>query len=221
MFLQQMVRDKLLSLRKIPGTENTSDIGTKYLEKATFERLRTACGLRDPDAVVANIQEESRGQSSGWSQATDGMRTCLMGLVLLLQFGGTRGSTTTTSYLGLVLLPIAAEAKQQTDEDDAGYYPLSWLLMLTLIAGASIPVLIYFLSKGCTRPTALPTTARRDKGTQCSWKETDVMEIEKLTIEAIKKELAGYGAPQTGVKNDLVYRLARYREALNSMRLNG
>jgi hypothetical protein len=93
--------------------------------------------------------------------------------------------------------------------------------MLTLIAGASIPVLIYFLSKGCTRPTALPTTARRDKGTQCSWKETDVMEIEKLTIEAIKKELAGYGAPQTGVKNDLVYRLARYREALNSMRLNG
>jgi hypothetical protein len=144
-----------------------------------------------------------------------------MGLVLMLQVGGTRGSMMTTSYLGLVLLPIALEARQQTDEDDTGYYPLSWLLMVTLIAGASIPVLIYFLSKGCTRPTALTTPARRDTGTQCNWKETDVMEIEKLTIEAIKKELAGYGAPQTGVKNDLVYRLARYREALNSMRLNG
>jgi hypothetical protein len=65
------------------------------------------------------------------------------------------------------------------------------------------------------------TMARRDKGTQCNWKVTDVVEIEKLTIEAIKKELAGYGAPQTGVKNDLVSRLARYREGLNSMRLTG
>ena len=41
------------------------------------------------------------------------------------------------------------------------------------------------------------------------------MEIEKLTNEAIKKELAGYGAPQTGTKNDLVQRLMHYREALN------
>ena len=65
MFLQQMVKSKLLSLKKVPGTENTSDIGTKYLEKATFERLRLACGLRDPDAVVANIQEENRGKGSG------------------------------------------------------------------------------------------------------------------------------------------------------------
>ncbi len=101
-----------------------------------------------------------------------------MGLVLLLQVGGTRGSATTTSHLGLVLLPVATTEKQQLDEDDAGYYPLSWLLMLTLIAGASIPVLIYFLSKGCTRPTSLPSRVRRDQATQCSWKETDVVVIE-------------------------------------------
>jgi hypothetical protein len=117
-----------------------------------------------------------------------------------------------------LLLPLAAA---EQEENETNLYPLSWLLIVTLIAGASIPVLIYFVSKGCTRPTALTTPARRDTWTQCNWKETDVMEIEKLTIEAIKKELAGYGAPQTGVKNDLVYRLARYREALNSMRLNG
>ena len=221
MFLQQMVKSKLLSLRKIPGAENTSDIGTKYLEKSTFERLRLACGLRDPEAVVANIQEEiPRGKGSGWSQVADGLRTCLMGLVLMLQIGGTRGSTTTTSYLGLLLLPAVMSKKQQKNDED--YYPLSWLLMLTLFVGAVVPVLVYFLVKGCAQTISRPTTAAvRDRATQCSLKETEAREIEKLTIEAIKKELAGYGAPQTGVKNDLVYRLSRYREALTSMRLNG
>ena len=218
MFLQQMVKSKLLSLKKVPGTENTADIGTKYLEKATFEKLRLACGLRDPEVVVASIQEETRGKTNGWSQATDGMRTCLMGLLLMLQVGGTRGSKTPQSYLSILLLPLAAA---EQEENETNLYPLSWLLLVTLIAGASIPVLIYFVTKGCTRPTVLMTMARRDKGTQCNRKVTDVMEIEKLTIEAIKKELAGYGAPQTGVKNDLVSRLARYREALNSMRLTG
>ena len=90
--------------------------------------------------------------------------------------------------------------------------------MLTLIAGASIPVLIYFLAKGCTQPTSRPARVKREKATQCNWTETDVVEIEKLTIEAIKKELAGYGAPQTGTKIDLVQRLKHCREALNSVR---
>ena len=93
---------------------------------------------------------------------------------------------------------------------------LSWLLILTLVVGASTPVLIHFLAMGCRQPTSRPARVRRDKATQCCWKETDVAEIEKLTIKAIKGELAGYGAPQTGVKDDLVQRLSRYREALNS-----
>ena len=100
--------------------------------------------------------------------------------------------------------------------------------MLTFIAGALIPVVVYFIAKGCTREgctreISQPMTAvrdpcgLRDRATQCDAKVTDVAETEKLTIEAIKKELVSYGAAQTGTKADVVQRLRHYREALNAV----
>ena len=205
MFLQQMVKSKLLSLKKVPGTENTADIGTKYLEKATFEKLRLACGLRDPEVVVASIQEETRGKTNGWSQATDGMRTCLMGLLLMLQVGGTRGLKTPQSYLSIMLLPFATA---EQEENETNLYSLGWLLLFTLALGACIPLVVDYLRRPVVKQ-------KRNKATQQNWKETNATEVERLTIETIKKELFDLGAPTTGVKADLVARLAHYREKEN------
>jgi hypothetical protein len=175
MFLQQMVKSKLLSLKKVPGTENTADIGTKYLEKATFEKLRLACGLRDPEVVVASIQEETRGKTNGWSQATDGMRTCLMGLLLMLQVGGTRGLKTPQSYLSIMLLPFATA---EQEENETSLYSLGWLLLFTLALGACIPLVVDYLRRPVVKQ-------KRNKATQQNWKETNATEVERLTIETI------------------------------------
>ena len=42
MFLQQLQRNKVLTISKVPGVSNSPDIGTKYLEKALFEKQRQA-----------------------------------------------------------------------------------------------------------------------------------------------------------------------------------
>ena len=128
-----------------------------------------------------------------------------MGLLLMLQVGGTRGLKMPQSYVSIMLLPFATA---EQEENETNLYPLSWLLLFTLALGACIPLVIDYLRRPVVKQ-------RRNKATQLNWKETNATEVERLTIETIKKELFDIGAPTTGVKADLVVRLAHYREKEN------
>ena len=128
-----------------------------------------------------------------------------MGLLLMLQVGGTRGLKMPQSYVSILLLPIATAERE---EDETNLYSLSWLLLFTLALGACIPLVCNYMLRPVVKQ-------RRNKATQQNWEETNATEVEKLTIETIKKELFDVGAPTTRIKADLVVRLAHYREAEN------
>jgi hypothetical protein len=47
LWIQQAIKEKKLTVHKIPGTENSSDILTKYVPKAVLEKHLPACGIVD------------------------------------------------------------------------------------------------------------------------------------------------------------------------------
>ena len=84
MFLQQIMKDNLLKIRKIRGIENTADIG----------RHRDACGMAGPEANVCEVTGEKKNENEMTLRSTQGLRQCLAGLVLLLMLerGESRGA---------------------------------------------------------------------------------------------------------------------------------
>ena len=51
LYMQELVRRGLLTLRKVPGTENPSDLGTKYVDHATLQKHIGKLGLEEHYSV--------------------------------------------------------------------------------------------------------------------------------------------------------------------------
>lgn len=69
LLLQQLVRDKVLRIEKIPTADNPADIGTKYLEKTVFAKHRLNRGIRlgesaAEEAHVMSVCPSNAAQSS-------------------------------------------------------------------------------------------------------------------------------------------------------------
>ena len=178
------MKDKLLTIRKVPSPGNTADKGTTHVDEETFEKHRQACNLGDPGAMLPTVEEEAIAKrNSGFTQIKDGVSTCLAVVVLALQFGGVRG-----------------EAAGEHEEA-----PLSSIL-LALVLGVSLPFLGYLAAVWRQRR---PTTVTR--GMMCNLKETAEEELSKLTLEALREELRQYGAKVSGAKEECAERLAQCR----------
>lgn len=81
--LQGLVREGRLVTEKISGVENSSDLGTKYLERAIFEKHRGAVRLqRVGDVKLKDVAVVSRDCASELRRSVVG---CLAVLTLLVQ----------------------------------------------------------------------------------------------------------------------------------------
>ena len=120
MFMQQLVKEKRMKLRKISGEENSSDLGTKYLERLTFEKHRRAAGLRSRggDAERGQLNAiEQEFPNNGVEMTLTGMARCFAGILALMQVKSVRaerlenhdfeGSLLFTVYVTLLAMAFA------------------------------------------------------------------------------------------------------------------
>ena len=90
MFMQQLVKEKRISMQKIPGEENSSDLGTKYLDRPTFEKHRRAAGVRnrggdDEQGGQVNAIEPGSSTNNGVVMTLTCMAKCFAGILALMQ----------------------------------------------------------------------------------------------------------------------------------------
>ena len=88
MFVQGLIREGRLVSYKVDGYSNSSDLGTKYLERTDFERHRAATGLSMPGGEVQEIKEENFDASvgnPGMQEMRKGVVLCLGGLLAMLR----------------------------------------------------------------------------------------------------------------------------------------
>ena len=65
LFIQSLVKEGRVAISKIPGESNSSDLGTKYLERTVFEKHRKAAGLvsrSKPAGTVAAVEVEDENR---------------------------------------------------------------------------------------------------------------------------------------------------------------
>lgn len=90
LFLQQLVARKALEIKKISTHLNSADLGTKYLEKHTFSKLREQVRIID-DRTVNSVDECDHDQQSNdkrriqsFSEVCTGLHICFTGLASVL-----------------------------------------------------------------------------------------------------------------------------------------
>ncbi|CAK0861473.1 unnamed protein product, partial [Prorocentrum cordatum] len=81
-FVQGLLREGRLVIHEIPTADNSSDLGTKYLEKSAFEKHRWAVGLRDRDG--GDVYEASEVHADTKASSTIGEGECRRGIVVCL-----------------------------------------------------------------------------------------------------------------------------------------
>ena len=102
LYLQQLVRRKVLTIKKIGTEVNTSDLGTKCLERPRFEVLRRMVGITggsggasSGEAVGVNVvavDYTRLGGGNGFADLASGLRLCYAGLGTLLGLFPPRGA---------------------------------------------------------------------------------------------------------------------------------
>ena len=87
MFMQQMIKEGKVKTKKILGTENSSDLGTKYLDRRDFEKHRAAAGLMSMSGTTPQYEVDAveSKESSGFALFASGVAKCLAGLMIVLQ----------------------------------------------------------------------------------------------------------------------------------------
>ena len=131
--------------------------------------------MKNPEAVLATVEEEKIVKNAGFMQIMDGLRTCLAGVVLALQVGGVRGETV-------------------AQHGEAPFGSTWWAAMLL---GALLPLVGYLAAVWRQRR---PATVSR--GVMCCLKETSAEELSRLTVEALREELRQFGAKVSGTKEE-------------------
>ena len=98
MFLQGLLREGRLQTSKVWGTENSSDLGTKYLDRGEFEKHRAAAGLvgsvSENSGGIDTVEAMTKSSGRGMGQIKTGIAQCSTGILLLIQ-GGTAAETET------------------------------------------------------------------------------------------------------------------------------
>jgi hypothetical protein len=95
---QQLIHHKIVDLEVVKGTENESDIGTKYLEPGVFKRMVALLGLQLLGPTVAEAtttryrepEHEYDVQPGGADYINLGEETNMMGRALMLGYRATQ-----------------------------------------------------------------------------------------------------------------------------------
>ena len=199
MFMQQLVKEKRISMQKIPGEENSSDLGTKYLDRPTFEKHRRAAGLRnrggdDEQGGQVNAIEPGSSTNNGVVMTLTGMARCFAGILALMQ----------------VKSAGAESEKAYQVYDNSGMDSFMFLMHVLLLAAAF--ACGYRLGKtGAAQP---PLAVRGiNQGTN-TYEEGINVSLHDLTVEALRSRLRALHCSPSGTKLELEARLEAAMHAL-------
>lgn len=171
-----------MKLRKIPGEENSSDLGTKYLERVTFEKHRRAAGLRsrggDDDRGQVNAIAQGSPQN-GVEMTLMGMAKCFAGIQAMMQMKGVGAVRNEVNVTAETFVPVI-------------------LQVILALALAFALGLWHGRTQAETRarePVVAPLTA----GLEVS--------LADLTAEALRRHLRSVHCSSSGTKAELIVRL--------------
>ena len=232
-------------IRKVDTKQNTADLGTKYLVRGDFERLRALSGLARPAGVEAFEPPEDRTAEESARELTqlracviprlsgrplapvpDDRRprrvfaSCLAGLAKLVSQGA--------SFEQALVVKTSPEECATTVYDREPTHGMSGILLLLGLAvwTGLVALIVWRLARGSEAAgTAEPEGEQDMDEARVEMKEaavqadvliTEPTAIERLTIEAIREELRRYDAGLGGTKDVLVQRLSRVRARFNA-----
>ena len=226
-------------IRKVDTKQNTADLGTKYIVRGDFERLRALSGLARPAGVEAVEPPEDRTAEESARELTQ-LRTgrplapvpddrrprrvfasCLAGLAKLVSQGA--------SFEQALVVKTSPEECATTVYDREPTHGMSGILLLLGLAvwTGLVALIVWRLARGSEAAggTAEPEGEQDMDEARVEMKEaavqadvliTEPTTIERLTIEAIREELRRYDAGLGGTKDVLVQRLSRIRARVNA-----
>ena len=226
-------------IRKVDTKQNTADLGTKYIVRGDFERLRALSGLARPAGVEAVEPPEDRTAEESARELTqlragrplalvlDDRRprrvfaSCLAGLAKLVSQGA--------SFEQALVVKTSPEECATTVYDREPTHGMSGILLLLGLAvwTGLVALIVWRLARGSEAAggTAEPEGEQDMDEARVEMKEaavqadvliTEPTTIERLTIEAIREELRRYEAALGGTKDVLVQRLSRIRARFNA-----
>jgi hypothetical protein len=192
MFMQQLVKEKRMKLRKIPGEENSSDLGTKYLERLTFEKHRRAAGLRSRggDAERGQLNAIEQGSPpNGVEMTLTGMAKCFAGIATMMQVKGVGA--------------VRVELKNNVDSY-TGFFLFAVQVILLAVAFAWGD---WFRKvQGKTFTAAEPAARGVHVGTN-TYENNINLDLADLTVEVLRRNLRSLHCSPSGTKLELIVRL--------------
>ena len=215
MFMQQMIKEGKVKIKKILGTENSSDLGTKYLERRDFEKHRAAAGLMSMSGTTPRYEVDAveSKESSSFALFASGAAKCMAGLALLTQSKTAEG----------------ADMSEKAQLDDT--WVRVWTMMMDFVMQIFVISLMICLAfglgymvgarhngaKAAAPPTAASTTPVAGRIISAESKTTQTVgyvtvEAVELTRDALRERLRQQQSLVSGLKEDLVNRYLRYLE---------
>jgi hypothetical protein len=195
MFMQQLVKEKRMKLRKIPGEENSSDLGTKYLERVTFEKHRHAAGLRSRGGDAERGQVNAIVQNSpqnGVEMTLMGMAKCFAGIQAMMQVKGVGA--------------VRCEDKNENEILLGLYVTTVPVILLALVLALAFVGGFWF--GRAQAETRAPEPAARGVHVSTNTYENDiVLGLADLTVEVLRRILRSLHCSPSGTKQELIVRL--------------
>jgi hypothetical protein len=195
MFMQQLVKEKRMKLRKIPGEDNSSDLGTKYLERVTFEKHRHAAGLRSRGGDAERGQVNAIVQNSpqnGVEMTLMGMAKCFAGIQAMMQVKGVGA--------------VRCEDKNENEILLGLYVTTVPVILLALVLALAFVGGFWF--GRAQAETRAPEPAARGVHVSTNTYENDiVLGLADLTVEVLRRNLRSLHCSPSGTKAELIVKL--------------
>jgi hypothetical protein len=218
LFLQELVRNKMVNLVKIDTKLNVADVLTKNVTKEILERHKRTLGLWAPAKEFGEVSAGHRNQP-GVKQVVYGLRSCLMGLLALIeqvdaqidaQARDLSAQTGKHEQFVHYFDKIVSYQEQMVTYLKNMTLVMFALLFVFVILGVNVTYIIHVLMKERpvtpSEPIVEEAIDYRDVGTQ-----TEPEDLQKYTIESLRSELREHGMTTMGNKNEVIERVMRLR----------
>ena len=185
-----------MKLRKISGEDNSSDLGTKYLERLTFEKHRRAAGLRSRggDAGRGQVNAIEEFPNNGIEMTVTGMARCFAGILAIMQVKSVR-------------------AERLESHDFEG----SFLVAAYVTVVAMAFVWGYWFGQAEAKNSAAARPEARGVHASTNTDGNDVLVgLEDLTVLALRGNLRRLFCSPSGTKRELIIRL---QDAMSASRV--
>ena len=197
LFLQELVRDKLIILVKIDTKLNVADVLTKNVTREILERHKRAMGLWIPPTIRGEVSAAYR-MEPGMKQVISGVRVCLMGALTLIDRADAR-----SMELAVITQQGIVDYVETTIHSNYSYIKMMVTLLMITQAVLTMNYVTYKVTRWSLRRAAVRM--------QEAAVQTEPENLNHYTVEALKDELRYFDLSTRGTKQEVMERVARLR----------